>query len=102
MVRPGRPERNRTVRSFRQLRRFHHGFNSDEVFGTHTEKISPTDLAIQVHALRSPTANDWHVSSRARQATTPPLSRGSCPTGPLRDDCARGIDQTVVAPRLAA
>jgi predicted RND superfamily exporter protein len=36
MARPGRPERNRTARSFRQLRRFHHGINSHEVFGTHT------------------------------------------------------------------
>ena len=35
MVRPRRPERNRT-RSFRQLRRFHHVINSDEVFGTHS------------------------------------------------------------------
>ena len=26
----------RTARSFRQLRRFHHGINSDKVFGTHT------------------------------------------------------------------
>src|SRR3982075_1552041 len=35
MARPGRPERNRATRSFRQLRRFHHGINSDKVFGTH-------------------------------------------------------------------
>src|ERR1700693_1023315 len=35
MARPGRPERNRAARSFRQLTRFHHGFNSDKVFGTH-------------------------------------------------------------------
>jgi len=27
---------NRTARSFRQLRRFHHVINSDKVFGTHT------------------------------------------------------------------
>src|SRR5246500_611326 len=32
---PGRPERNRTARSFRQLRRFYHIINSDKVFGTH-------------------------------------------------------------------
>src|SRR5258708_38366132 len=38
MARPGRPERNRTARSFRQLRRFHHGINSDEVFGTHNRR----------------------------------------------------------------
>jgi hypothetical protein len=35
-VPPARPERNRTVRSFRQLRRFHHVINSDRVFGTHS------------------------------------------------------------------
>jgi hypothetical protein len=35
MARPGRPERNKTARSFRQLRRFHHGINSNKVFGTH-------------------------------------------------------------------
>src|SRR5467141_867548 len=37
MARPGRPERNRTARSFRQLRRFHHIINSDRVFGTHSQ-----------------------------------------------------------------
>src|ERR1039457_5441712 len=36
MARPGRPERNRAARSFRQLRRFHHDINSNKVFGTHT------------------------------------------------------------------
>src|ERR1700678_4404461 len=35
MARPGRPERNRAARSFRQLRRFHNGINSNKVFGTH-------------------------------------------------------------------
>src|SRR4030088_907579 len=39
MARPGRPERNRAARSFGQLRRFHHGINSDTVFGTHTIQI---------------------------------------------------------------
>jgi hypothetical protein len=38
MARPGRPERNREARSFRQLRRFHHVSNSDKVFGTHRPK----------------------------------------------------------------
>src|SRR5260370_42330523 len=36
MARPGRPERNKAARSFRQLMRFHHVINSDKVFGTHT------------------------------------------------------------------
>jgi len=35
MARQGRPERNRTARSFRQLRRFRNVINSDKVFGTH-------------------------------------------------------------------
>ena len=34
MARPGRRERNRAARSFGQLRRFHHGINSNKVFGT--------------------------------------------------------------------
>src|ERR1700676_2982982 len=38
MARPGRPERNRTARSFRQLRRFHHVINSNRVFGTHRQR----------------------------------------------------------------
>jgi hypothetical protein len=35
MARPRRPGRNKVVRSFRQLRRFHHVINTDMVFGTH-------------------------------------------------------------------
>jgi Bacterial lipid A biosynthesis acyltransferase len=35
MAGPGRPERDRTAGSFRQLKRFHHVINSDKVFGTH-------------------------------------------------------------------
>src|SRR5258708_34050411 len=44
MARPGRPERNRAARSFRQLRRFHRVINSDEVFGTHTGAFISPDL----------------------------------------------------------
>jgi putative DNA-invertase from lambdoid prophage Rac len=40
MARPGRKEQNRTARSFRQLTRFHHGINSDEVFGTHRWSVA--------------------------------------------------------------
>src|ERR1700678_480929 len=36
MARPGRQERNRADRSFRQLRGFHHGINQNKVFGTHS------------------------------------------------------------------
>ena len=39
MARPGRQERNRTARSFGQLKRFHYGINSDKVFGTHSSLI---------------------------------------------------------------
>jgi hypothetical protein len=31
----GQDGQNETARSFRQLGHFHHGINSDEVFGTH-------------------------------------------------------------------
>src|SRR5258705_1800990 len=53
MARPGRQERNRTARSFRQLTRFHHGINSDEVFGTHSMSqlsASPASTA-SAHAI---------------------------------------------------
>src|SRR5450631_315023 len=36
MARPGRPERNKAARSFRQIRRFLHVINSNKVFGTHS------------------------------------------------------------------
>ena len=38
---PGRPERNRAARSFRQLRRFHYVSNSNRVFGTHSIRDKP-------------------------------------------------------------
>src|SRR5882672_12586753 len=41
MARPGRPERNGAAQSFRQLRRFHHVINSDEVFGTQSARCDP-------------------------------------------------------------
>jgi hypothetical protein len=58
MARPGRPERNRTARSFRQLRRFHHVINSDKVFGTHSpehfemESRDPDRMRTKTHCLR--------------------------------------------------
>src|ERR1700731_4692382 len=55
MARPGRPERNRRARSFRQLRRFHHVINSDKVFGTHTDVIL-ANTTPAVAALRHETA----------------------------------------------
>src|SRR5260370_18709493 len=44
MARPGRPERNRAARSFRQLRRFHHVINSNKVFGTHSRRRATRNL----------------------------------------------------------
>jgi pyridoxine kinase len=44
MARPGRPERNKAARSFRQLRRFHHVINWDKVFGTHNPSFSDAAL----------------------------------------------------------
>ena len=41
MVRPRRLERNTAARSFRQLKRFRHVINSDEVFGTHNTFWNP-------------------------------------------------------------
>jgi isoquinoline 1-oxidoreductase subunit beta len=52
MVRPARPERNRTARSFRQLRRFHHVINSDKVFGTHTRLNIAEPCSTSRHAPR--------------------------------------------------
>src|SRR6266436_7452487 len=49
MARPGRPERNRTARSSRQLRRFHHVINSDEVFGTHRLVSSRSLAKLETH-----------------------------------------------------
>src|SRR6266436_2432697 len=37
MARPGRPERNRVARSFRQLRRFRHVIKTDRVFGIRSQ-----------------------------------------------------------------
>jgi hypothetical protein len=40
LARPRQPGRNTEARSFRQLKRFRHVINSDEVFGTHREIIA--------------------------------------------------------------
>src|SRR6266481_2601974 len=57
MARPGRPERNRTVRSFCQLRRFRHGINSDEVFGTHRHHLVGSPLPVD--GWLNPTVGQW-------------------------------------------
>src|SRR6266404_4665060 len=71
MARPGRPERNRTARSFRQLRRFHHVINSDKVFGTHNQ---PTDAEA---AIQRQMAGYW-----ARMARTGNPNGGNDPQWP--------------------
>ena len=52
-----RPERNRTARSSRQLRRFHHVINSDGVFGTHSQTSARPTVA-QRHLLAKPQKSD--------------------------------------------
>src|SRR5258705_6954562 len=54
MARPGRPERNRAARSFRQLSRFHHVINTDKVFGTHSRSALEF-AAYALHISRNPT-----------------------------------------------
>src|SRR5450631_4113700 len=61
MARPGRPERNRAARSFRQLRRFHHAINSNKVFGTHTGR--PVQFEISEQSRNSVEA--WLPTPRA-------------------------------------
>jgi 8-oxo-dGTP diphosphatase len=100
MARPGRPERNRAARSFRQLRRFHHVINSDEVFGTHRclpcgyiefhedyltagrrEVKEETGLAVEITALLSVASNflrpDIHTLAVAVLAK--PVGGAACP-----------------------
>jgi hypothetical protein len=50
MARPGRSERNRTARSFSQLRRFHHVIKSDKVFGSHTAEAALEQAEAQYRA----------------------------------------------------
>src|SRR4249920_190612 len=75
MARPGRPERNRAARSFRQLRRFHHVINSDKVFGTHKgrslalasilQSLAAAEIAIALHLrdFRSPEYSSFSTQS---------------------------------------
>jgi hypothetical protein len=74
-VRQGRPERNRTARSFRQLRRFHHVINSDKVFGTH--RATPT-----LHL---------HHRSNCRRPRTPRIRH--CGPCPIDTNAARDLAQ---------
>src|SRR6202051_3366450 len=58
MARPGRPERNRAARSFRQLRRFRHVINTDKVFGTHSPLIDIAMSAMITELLDSKAESD--------------------------------------------
>jgi hypothetical protein len=76
MARPGRPERNRAAQSFRQLRRFHHVINSDEVFGTHRPTYSSWSATILLTGLEIVTCGggdeacdcDWLCRPQAASA----------------------------------
>src|SRR5882762_5272672 len=80
MARPGRPERNRAARSFRQLRRFHHGINSDKVFGTHSGYDPPRlqiahDCPVAMVLAEGPVVNagdDQRLRSRAGSSPNNP------------------------------
>src|ERR1700694_6192500 len=75
MARPGRPERNRAARSFRQLRRFHHDINSNKVFGTPTHGTSHDN---DLRAFRHPIIEVDHVLVQHADAT----GRYSLPDAP--------------------
>src|ERR1700733_6680793 len=79
MARPGRPERNRAARSFRQLRRFHHVINSNKVFGTHTCRLpQPARWAAKANTALSEIDTDGDVSAHQ-------LGNGSCMCQQLRE-----------------
>jgi hypothetical protein len=78
MARPGRPERNRAARSFRQLRRFHRGINSNKVFGTHTVKaLSVADhfLETELEKLRAAVSTGYAQGKSFEAAKTLPRDR---------------------------
>src|SRR6202048_1851572 len=75
MAKPGRPERNRAARSFRQLRRFHHDINSNKVFGTPTHGTSHDN---DLRAFRHPIIEVDHVLIQHADAT----GRYSLPDAP--------------------
>jgi transposase len=51
MGRPGRPERNRTARSFRQLRRFHHGINSAAIEAGVPNLVEAREIIAEFHLM---------------------------------------------------
>src|SRR5258708_3123220 len=89
---PGYTRFNRTARSFRQLRRFHHVINSDKVFGTHSQELATEepwysdpkvwagDLLVEAQA---DDEDEWrpltpdHINKRLQWLADNPLSRNA-------------------------
>src|SRR6476661_8156347 len=78
MARPGWPERNRVVRSFRQLRRFHHVIKSDAIIGgLHHHYVRIYDFGTQpAHAAGG--NQDRHVMMTSPSIYTYSNARHSC------------------------
>src|SRR3981081_538201 len=68
MARPRQPERNRTARSFGQLRRFHHVINSDKVFGTYGVAIFKTLRFLRTKETRRSGAGAGVLLTRRRRS----------------------------------
>src|SRR6202023_2519375 len=83
MTRSRRPERNRTARSFRQLRRFHHVINSHKVFGTHRFSFvhmgAPSNRTATLESQMIPMIQD--VPGQTLSSTAPQSAGGSRAVG---------------------
>jgi predicted GNAT family acetyltransferase len=86
MARPGRPERSRTARSSRQLRRFHHVINSDKIFGTHTgvANLSNTNAVLDNAIWSSLTTRHSNIAEGNGRARRYPI--GVSPLGAIQDE----------------
>ena len=93
MARPGRPERNRAARSFRQLRRFHHISNSDRVFGTHRSRGEHTviKMALLVHCQSAPSLGSEKCCERLSAMIAPPTHRTAAATASFFDRLQLGF-----------
>ena len=72
MARPGRPERNRVARSFRQLRRFRHVIKTDRVFGIHKLKMLSLEVGESLQTLVVGALNDLMVKYRKKPVIAGP------------------------------
>src|SRR5258707_15053479 len=87
MARQGRPERNRTARSFRQLRRFHRVINSDKVIGTHRSLYrSQHELVFVFKSGTAPHINNVELGKHGRYRTNVWSYAGVNSFGEDRDD----------------